>query len=352
MAEDGLEGGVEAQEARAGDASGDAGGADACAEEAFVGIDVADSVEKLLVEERGFDGELAALEERAEGIRRDGEGFAAWALEWLGVFEGVEAEATEATGVNEAEFVAGAEGEAGVGVRRNGDVGVGVEQAAGHAEVDEELVGGGLAAEGFEVEDDVFADAMDAGDAEPGESSGHGFGVGLEGLAGSAEGGGEDALAMGSVMDALGYGFDFWEFGHGVDLVSHCVGWVGDRRMVRKCEKRINCHTEYRAVYEAHTGGCFSMQLTTEQMNKVLTHLGHYAAPECVICHHDDWAVADTVFVLPEYRVDPSYSTTQTAFPAITITCKVCGNVLFLSAIAAGVVSGSIVPNSGKDLEK
>jgi hypothetical protein len=88
------------------------------------------------------------------------------------------------------------------------------------------------------------------------------------------------------------------------------------------------------------------MELNAEQMEKVLRHLGAHPTPECAICHHDEWAVSNTVFVLPEYRLDRYYSTTQAAFPAIPITCKVCGNVLFLSAIKAEVVPGVI-----KDLD-
>jgi hypothetical protein len=90
--------------------------------------------------------------------------------------------------------------------------------------MDEELVGGRLVAWTFEVEDDVLADAMDAGDAKSSEDGGKDFWIGLEGLAGTAEDSGEDALAVGAVMDALGDGFDFGEFGHGVGLVSHCGG--------------------------------------------------------------------------------------------------------------------------------
>jgi hypothetical protein len=91
------------------------------------------------------------------------------------------------------------------------------------------------------------------------------------------------------------------------------------------------------------------MELSNTQVHKVLAHLGQHKTPECIICQHDDWAVASTVFVLPEYSPIPNYSTTQAAFPAIPITCKVCGNVLFLSAIKAGVVEGAIID---MDLQK
>ncbi len=133
--EDLLEGGVEAGELGAGEAPGGAAGADAGAEEGFVGVDVADAVQDGLVEECGFDGELAAAEEFGEGFRGDGGGFGA------GAGVGAEGtEAAEAAGVDEAEFAAVGEGEDGVGVGGPGDLGGGDEEAAGHAEVDEELV--------------------------------------------------------------------------------------------------------------------------------------------------------------------------------------------------------------------
>ena len=63
------------------EASGDAGGADSGAEEALVGVDVADAVQQILVEERGLDRELAAAEERGEVVGGDGEGLVAGSAE-------------------------------------------------------------------------------------------------------------------------------------------------------------------------------------------------------------------------------------------------------------------------------
>lgn len=149
MGEDVDESEAEALVLGAGEASGVAGGADGGAEEALVGVDVADSVEEGLIEERGLDGGLAVAEERGEGGGGDGEGFAAGA----GVFFGgcavsccfvsgcVDGEAAETAGVYEAEFLSGAEVEDEVGVGRDGSVWGGDEEAASHAEVDEELGG-------------------------------------------------------------------------------------------------------------------------------------------------------------------------------------------------------------------
>ncbi len=100
-----------------------------------------------------------------------------------------------------------------MGVRGEGDFGLRDEQAAGHAEVDEQLRG--LAAWGGEVGDDGLADAVDAVDACAGECGDEvGFG-GLEGLRLAAGPDAEDALAGDAGVDAVGDGFDFGEFGHG-----------------------------------------------------------------------------------------------------------------------------------------
>ena len=64
--EDFDEGGAESGEFVAGEASGVARGADAGAEEGFVGVDVADAVQEGLVEERGLDGGFSIAEEADE----------------------------------------------------------------------------------------------------------------------------------------------------------------------------------------------------------------------------------------------------------------------------------------------
>ena len=116
MREDFDQGGAEAGEFVAGEAAGVAGGTDAGVEERLVGVDVADAVEEGLVEQRGLDGGLAVAEEGDEVFERDGEGFAAGAFVLgVGCDDG---EAAEAAGVDEAELLAAAEGEDGVGVGR------------------------------------------------------------------------------------------------------------------------------------------------------------------------------------------------------------------------------------------
>ena len=98
-----------------------------------------------------------------------------------------------------------------MGVGWDGGVGRGDEQAAGHAQVDQEL--GGFFVMG-EVDDDGFAYAVDAVDAAVGEGFGDGFGRGLEGLGLVAGPDAADGLAVDALVNAVGYSFDFGEFGH------------------------------------------------------------------------------------------------------------------------------------------
>ena len=89
--------------------------------------------------------------------------------------------------------------------------GGGDEEAAGHAEMDQEL--GGVLVVG-QVDDYGFAYAVDAVDAGVGEGFGDGLGWGFEGLGLVAGPDGADGLAVDALVDAVGYGFDFGEFGH------------------------------------------------------------------------------------------------------------------------------------------
>ena len=98
MLEDFDEGGAEAGEFVAGEASGVTRGADAGVEEGLVGVDVADAVEEGLVEQRGFDGGFAVAEEGDEVFEGDGVGLFAGA----GIGMGGYGAAAEAAGVDEA----------------------------------------------------------------------------------------------------------------------------------------------------------------------------------------------------------------------------------------------------------
>ena len=130
-----------------------AGGTDGGAEERLVGVDVADAVKEGLVEQSGLDWGAARVKEGDEAGEGDGEGFATGAGESCRLqvvrcrLRCVEGDAAEAAGVDEANFAGGcfprrtAEGEDGVSVGREGDLGGGDEEAPRHAEMDQEFNG-------------------------------------------------------------------------------------------------------------------------------------------------------------------------------------------------------------------
>lgn len=164
------QGSVKAGELVASESSGALRGPDAGPEETFVGVDVADTVEEGLIEQGGFDGELAAAKESDEVVEGDGERLGSRPLK----FDGREGEATEAAGINKAELAAGSEMQDGVGVRRLRRLGMSDEQSARHAEVHDPLESSvGVGGRDVQIEDDVFANAANAPDAAMGESDGH-----------------------------------------------------------------------------------------------------------------------------------------------------------------------------------
>ena len=194
------------------------------AEEALVGIDVADAVQQALVEQRCFNGGASLVKELAEVGFGDAQRFCAGtakASHIRGVprclFGDVQADAAEASGIDKAELAPGTQYEHAVGVRWAGQVRIGDHQAAGHAEMHDPLDGFtfwialGL---GREVEDDVLAHAIDALDGAASERFGHGGGWRLHRLALAREPYLFDAIACDALVDAVGDGFDFGEFGH------------------------------------------------------------------------------------------------------------------------------------------
>ena len=202
---------AEAGQLGAGEASGVAGWPDASVEESFVSVDVAHSVKERLVQQRRLDGGLAVAEERDEVFESDGEGFGARTFVFrVGRDDG---EASEASCIDETELFAAAEGQDGMGVRRDGRFRCGDEQAAGHAEVDKKL---GLLLFSGQVDDDGFADAVYAVNAAASKRLDDLVGRRLEGLRLIAGPDGADGLAVDAGVDAVGYRFDFGELGHGL----------------------------------------------------------------------------------------------------------------------------------------
>jgi hypothetical protein len=228
-----LHSGVEAIQLLRSEPCGHAAGADFGAEEALVGIDVADAVQQALVEQRCFDGGASLVKELAEVGFGDAQRFCAGTTEASDIrgvirclFGDVQAHAAEAAGIDKAEFLdsrtpPGTQHEHAVGVQWARHVGIGDHQPAGHPEMHDPLDGFtfwialGL---GSEVEDDVLAHTIDALDGAAGEGLGHGGGWRLHRLALAREPDLFDAVACDALVDAVGDGFDLGEFGHGLEF--------------------------------------------------------------------------------------------------------------------------------------
>src|SRR5207302_6297366 len=94
-----LQPGVQLGQLIVGDARGPAAGANAGAEQGFVGIDVPYPSQEFLVQQRAFDGSLAAAEKGNEAGEIDFKRF-----QTSGIECGGHAQASEAARVNEAQF--------------------------------------------------------------------------------------------------------------------------------------------------------------------------------------------------------------------------------------------------------
>ena len=132
---------TKALELGAAQAAGRAAGTDSGVEEAFVGVDVADAGKQRLVKKRRFDSEFASAKKGCELVFSDGERLRAWRIECRSPVQLAELETAEAARIDETEFAPAGQAQTGMGVRGNGVVRCGDEQAARHSEMDDPLRG-------------------------------------------------------------------------------------------------------------------------------------------------------------------------------------------------------------------
>jgi hypothetical protein len=226
MLKDLAERGAEAFELGPGKAAGHAAGANAGAKQALVGIDVSHPCQQRLIQKRSLDGEAAAAKKSCECLRGNVERFSAWAEETGMALQVFECETAEATRVYKAQLEAAGEGEAGMGVRREGGGGIGNQQPPGQAAVDDPRRsgqgGGGWSFCRFaarlrrtEFADDVLAGAMNGEKNASHQAADLLFNWSFEGLGMGPEPGVEDAMAPYPPIHTAGYGFYLGKFGHG-----------------------------------------------------------------------------------------------------------------------------------------
>lgn len=82
----------------------------------------------------------------------------------------------------------------------------------------------------FKIDNDVLADAVDAGDAAAGESLGENRGRSFERLPVGGKPCGEDDVAAEAAIDTVGDGLDFGELGHWATRTTNAEeGWKNGR---------------------------------------------------------------------------------------------------------------------------
>jgi hypothetical protein len=202
------------------------------APEAFVGVDVAQAAQHVLIEQERFYTSLARAQPAAEFRFSQLERIGAQGGDQRGKLLGRgDAHVAEAADIRVAKLAAVVEREPDVGVGRGGGGGFVEDQLASHAQMDDQPEGrrSGRGGFGIELEEEHFAVAADFGEAAAGEQRFDSLGLVNE--IGFAETDGEDAAA-GEGSEAAGYGFDFGKFGHGRCALhaSTVRGWGAGRR--------------------------------------------------------------------------------------------------------------------------
>ena len=121
--------------------TGAASGANTGAKERFVGVDVADTMQEFLVQERGLDRRLAFTEEADEQVKVDAERFGAGTAKATRRFSvgANDGQASESSGIDEAQFSSRRKFYDGVSVGCEIRRWFGNDEATGHAEVDDPL---------------------------------------------------------------------------------------------------------------------------------------------------------------------------------------------------------------------
>jgi len=207
----------------AGQPAGLTAGPNTSPEEAFVGIDVAHAGQQSLVEQGGFDGQLASPKQAGEGLGADGERLLSGTRKAGGAVQVAQLEAAKTARVYKSDLAATLEEQAGVGMWGERALRRGDKEAPGHAQVDDPLRGWSgsnllhkAAARSARTQfaDNVLAGAMNGEN----DASLKAFGLtgrrGFEGFAMAAEPGLDDLVAANPRVHATGDGFNLRQLGH------------------------------------------------------------------------------------------------------------------------------------------
>ena len=225
---------VQALQFLAGEPASLTSGTDAGAKQAFIGIDIAHTMEKFLVQQRRLDGGSTAAKERAKVVERNlqrllsGSDEAiprgripsrrlAWFLRGLGKIE--HGEPTKTPGIDKADLATIVELKNGVGMGRQRLIWIADQETARHSKMDNATVpadgilrGSDSCSRGAvwgessprEIDDNMLAHAADAPDGAAGKGVDDIRGWGTEWLRVGAEPDGNDGPSAHAFVDAVG----------------------------------------------------------------------------------------------------------------------------------------------------
>jgi hypothetical protein len=90
------------------------------------------------------------------------------------------------------------------------------------------------------------------------------------------------------------------------------------------------------------------MILSQEQQNTVIRFMNEkwgLVSPVCSMCGRNQLNVADRVFELREFNGGNLVVGGEASIcPVIPVTCANCGHIVFVNAIAAGIVQANPIP--------
>jgi hypothetical protein len=81
------------------------------------------------------------------------------------------------------------------------------------------------------------------------------------------------------------------------------------------------------------------MNLSEQQSKTLLDHLKKTWVPPvtCPICHSNDWQVGPQVYELREFHGGSMVIGGSALVPIVPVICKVCGNVILINPLIAGI---------------
>ena len=86
------------------------------------------------------------------------------------------------------------------------------------------------------------------------------------------------------------------------------------------------------------------MNIDKAKLDLFLKSLKNYTCP---LCGTAQWIINDKIFFLPEYHEDGFY-VGGPSYPVIPLSCRKCGNTLFINAIISGLFEANEAKSNGK----